>query len=80
VLLIHRDMEPVLAGHALSPLHIAVWRRAVVPIAEGDLYRLSRFLWLAGIARRPEPEFRGGPDEEPYLALLTKLCMHVAIA
>jgi hypothetical protein len=64
-LLGHCDVEPVLVGHALSPLHIAVWRRAVVPIAEGDLYRLSRFLWPAAIARRPELEFGGGPDEEP---------------
>jgi hypothetical protein len=65
VLLGHRDVEAVLTGHALSPLHIAVRRRAVVPIAEGELYRISRFLWPAAIARRPEPEFGGGPDEEP---------------
>lgn len=55
----------LLACHALRPLHIAVWRQALVPIAEGDLYRLSRFMWPAAIAWRPEPEFGDSLDEEP---------------
>jgi hypothetical protein len=43
-------VKPNLTGHVVSPLHIVVWQRVVVPIIEGDHYRLSRFLWLAAIA------------------------------
>jgi len=50
VLLGQHDVKPNLTGHVVSPLHIVVWQRVVVPIIEGDHYRLSRFLWLAAIA------------------------------